>query len=123
MTFNETQRVTQWWIWTIIIVALVGTNSVFAYGVYEQIVMGRPFGNHPSSDSGLIVIFVLTFLITLFGLLLVISIRLRTIIDEKSISFRFFPFQFGFQKISWDEIESFEVVTYNPVKEYGGWGI
>lgn len=47
---------------------------------------------------------------------------LKTEISTDQIRFRLFPFQSKWQCISRSEIESLEVRTYNPFKEYGGYG-
>lgn len=58
--------------------------------------------------------------------------KLKTKIDENSINFEFFPFHIGFidfkfqkmeKTIPFEAIEKMEVVTYNPIFDYGGWGI
>lgn len=56
-------------------------------------------------------------LITLFLL-----ITLETKINDKGISYRFFPFFFSFTFIAWDELEHVTVRKYKPILEYGGWG-
>jgi len=54
---------------------------------------------------------------------LILSLKLKTRIDEEGIHFRFIPFQFKVVFISWDEIEKAYVRKYKPMAEYGGWGI
>lgn len=53
----------------------------------------------------------------------VFASRLNTEITEDAISFRFRPFYRSGKVIHRDEIASFKVGTYNPILEYGGWGI
>lgn len=55
--------------------------------------------------------------------LLFLFARLRTRIDEAGIGVLFFPFHWREVFYSWAEIEKAEVITYNPIMDYGGWGV
>jgi hypothetical protein len=90
----------------------------FIYSFYRQYFLHLPFGNHPMSDTGFI--FVLIGFILFFVFFL--SITLETKINEKGISVRFFPIQLNPTFYNWDELTKVEVVRYNPILEYGGWG-
>lgn len=64
------------------------------------------------------------FLILLACLLLPALIffwTLETEVDSKNIYIRIKPFMN--KKIPFDEIQSWTVRTYKPIREYGGWGI
>ncbi|PQJ76096.1 hypothetical protein BTO13_02445 [Polaribacter gangjinensis] len=37
--------------------------------------------------------------------------------------YQFFPFHFSDRKISWNEISKAYVRTYDPIGEFGGWGL
>jgi hypothetical protein len=97
--------------------------GMFGYGLWQQVILKHPFGGNPMSNTGIIIAFggvVLLFLLLvgLFG-----SVKLNTLIDEFGVAYRFIPFQIKFRKIAWTEIESCEVVKYDPMRDYGGWGI
>ncbi len=49
--------------------------------------------------------------------------KLETKIDNIGIHIKFFPFHSKFISFPWESIEKIEVVTYNPLSEYGGWGL
>ncbi|HUB60785.1 MAG TPA: hypothetical protein VL978_08785, partial [Puia sp.] len=51
------------------------------------------------------------------------SLRLQTRITADSISYRLFPVQRRFRVIKKSEITELEVKSYEPIREYGGWGI
>lgn len=51
------------------------------------------------------------------------KLQLKTVISEQDISIRFNFFHRKPKTISWDEIQKAEIITYNPVMDYGGWGI
>ena len=81
--FKEVQRFTQWWLWLILLA--VGLIPVF--GIYEQIIIGRQFGDKPMSDSGLIFFSLFTFgLISMMFLL-----KLKTEISSSGIKMAFSP--------------------------------
>ncbi len=121
--YRERQRFRQLWLWILLLVVAVTTIGIFGYGIYRQLILGKSFGNNPMSDTGLIVTTVLMVLlnIALFGLF--IFGNLTTTIDRSGISYRFFPFHRKYRHIELRDIERWEVVKYNPIKEYGGWGI
>ncbi|MFY0603407.1 MAG: hypothetical protein JXQ93_05625 [Flavobacteriaceae bacterium] len=49
--------------------------------------------------------------------------KLKTRIDEKGIHYRFFPFHRSFKTILWVEINNISIRKYDPISEYGGWGL
>lgn len=55
------------------------------------------------------------------GLLLLL--QLKTKIDEVGVHYRFVPFHLKQNSILWQDIKSAQVRKYEPLKEYGGWGI
>ena len=56
-------------------------------------------------------------------LLLIFSAKLTVQINKEEIHYRWFPFHFKTQIILWNDVASAEVRKYNPLREYGGWGI
>ena len=57
------------------------------------------------------------------SVLLIFIFKLSTRIDEKGIHYQFFPFYFSMKTLLWSEITKAEVRTYDPIGEYGGWGL
>lgn len=123
MTFNETQKFTQAWLWVVVIGCTLLPALIFGFGSYRQIVLGRPFGNNPMSDTGMIISFLAVVLLSILMVFLICLLKLTTVIDEEGIKYKFFPFHFKHRKITWIDIEKCEVVKYDPIREYGGWGI
>jgi hypothetical protein len=113
--FTERQKFKQWWLWVI----LLGVNGLFLFGVVKQVIGGQPFGDHPMSNRGLL----LTEGLTLAGTILFTSFRLETQIKKDGIYVRFFPFHLSFRQYTWDNISKSYVRQYNPISEYGGWGL
>lgn len=75
------------------------------------------------SDTGLVISFILIILLLILIALLFGFAKLTTMVDKAGIEYRFFPFHLKFQRIAWDKIDKFNVVTYHPIGDYGGWGI
>jgi len=113
--FQEEQRFTQWWLWLL----NIGLLSIPIYGIYKQILNKTPFGDKPISDIGLILFLILMFAFNYFFWIL----KLKTTINEIGIKYSFFPLQLKPKIIRWSEIDRIYVRKYNPIMEYGGWGI
>jgi hypothetical protein len=113
--FSERQRFTQWWLWLI----LLGINGLFLYGVFEQVIVGQKLGNHPMSNTGLII----TAGLILFLTLLFAIGHLDTTIKKDGIYVRFFPFHIKCKQYPWEKLTKSYVRQYSPITEYGGWGL
>jgi hypothetical protein len=112
--FHEEQRFRQPWLWAIVLLPAAIVIGILAV----QVGTGRPVGNHPAPDWLLAVLAVFT------GVLLpafMASLRLTVEVADGVLRIRFFPFVR--KEIRLSEIESAEVRTYRPIREYGGWGI
>lgn len=103
--YTEIQKFNQWWLW-ILLLAVLGLP---VYGMFQQIILGKPFGSKPMSDLGLVLFFVGTLL--LIGLFW--YLQLRTEIDETGIRFRLRPI--SSEVFTWDQIEHVEIITYGFV--------
>ncbi|MDP4798243.1 MAG: hypothetical protein NWR50_05200 [Crocinitomicaceae bacterium] len=113
--FVEKQRFNQWWIWTI----LISVNAVMLFGLAQQMVFKKPFGENPASDGGIIFgAFMCSLLLIVF-----VSFRLETKIYQGGIAVRFFPLQLKTRYFAFEDISSMEIREYKPIMEFGGWGI
>jgi hypothetical protein len=112
--FSEKQKFRQWWIW-LVLLAMAG---FFAFAVYQQLVLKKPVGDNPASDTGLLIIS----LIPVFLILLFLFSELETEISESGVSYKFYPFHLRKITVSWGNLEKAFVRKYNPITEYGGWG-
>ncbi|MEZ7497845.1 DUF6141 family protein [Flavobacterium sp. Arc3] len=113
--FSERQRFKKIWLWLI----LIGINGLFIFSLTKQVIFRHQFGDKPISNIGLILVTILTLLFSF----LFFSLRLETNIKTDGIYVRFFPFQLGFKYYPWDKINQSFVRQYNPIREFGGWGI
>jgi hypothetical protein len=112
--FTEKQYFRQTWLW-VPVVLLAGLSW---YGFIQQVVYRKPFGTHPAPDSVLLVIW------AVFGLgfpIFFLSFGLTTELREDGLQIRFSPFYRRF--IGLQDIQSFAVKEYHPIKDYGGWGV
>ncbi len=112
--FKETQRFNQKWIIILISIPLIITS----WGIVQQIILGKPFGNNPTPDWVLWLSFFVPVLIIVF----IFSLTLNTRIDKNGIFYRFSPVHRKDRWIKWSEIKDVYVRKYRPIKEYGGWG-
>ncbi len=113
--FKEEQRFTQWWVW----VLFISLNTLFLYGIYQQLILKIPFGDNPMPNGGLVITAIGMLIFTLFFF----SLKLKTKIDETGIYYHFPPFQLTPKKKNWSDIVTVRVIKFRPIMDYGGWGI
>jgi hypothetical protein len=109
--FIEEQRFTQLWL-----IILIIFSSLVPIGVviseYQK-----------DKNSFSLEMVLLIGLVILLPLGIIFLFKLSTRIDEQGIYYQFFPFHFSLKKIGWNEISKAYVRTYDPIGEYGGWGL
>ena len=97
--FLETQKFTQWWIWAILLV---------------------PIAFHISDINQMSFIYLLVMLLTI---VFIYSITLTVIVKPDGLHYQFFPIHFKTYIIKKEDIDNFKALKYNPILDYGGWGI
>ena len=109
--FSEEQRFRQVWL-----MVLLGFSLLVPVGL----IINEYIKDNTSMTTN-------EFLGSLIGIiasvLLIFIFKLSTRIDEKGIHYQFFPFHFSMKTLLWSEITKAEVRTYDPIGEYGGWGL
>lgn len=113
--YQEVQKVRNKWIWALFALLAI----VFFCSFFEQIILKRPIGPNPAPDWALGIMGLIPFCI----LFLILSIKLTIKISNDGISFQFSPFHQHPRNIKWKEIDKLYIRSYNPISEYGGWGI
>ena len=113
--FQEDQRFTQVWLWML----LIALSGLWIWQLVQQVFMGIPFGDKPSSD----LVIILTGIFPALTIILFRLLTLETVINEEGVAYRFRPFQRRPKVIKPDDVARFEVKKYSPIKDYGGWGI
>lgn len=106
--FTERQRFTQWWVWLIILATPI---LIF---LIPSIASIKPY----DTEGILINIVIIAAIILLF-----LSVRLNISISDAGIRYRFFPFHLHERSIPWTDIDRAYIRKYEPITEYGGWGI
>lgn len=100
-------------IWIVVLML----NCFVLYGVIKQLIYKIPFGENPAPNFILLLGLVTTLL--LLGMLFLIYLKIT--INENEIIIHFYPFIK--KTIQIKEIKNLEIVEYNPLRDYGGWGI
>ena len=112
--FREVQKFRQPWL----VVLWMGPLGVLAWGVWQQLVLKRPWGDRPAPDGVLVALGLGVLLLSLW------MFRMRLVTEVRDDLLRVhFVLLWKPKIIPFAEIRSFEVVTYRPIIEYGGWGI
>lgn len=110
--FIEIQKFNQAWIWMIgIIPALIVLST-----------LGDELTKKDKQDFGDLIALSFSFLIITVTFVWIKLIRLETVIDMNGIHIKYKGL-FINKKILLMEIKSAEIKTYDPLWEYGGWGI
>lgn len=114
--YTEQQRFKQLWLWLVVL----GVAAIFWVGFAHQVLLGQSFGSRPVSSVQMAVLFVVVGL----GLpYFFYRMRLVTEVLPGELRVRFWPFHVRAVRIHLHEVRDFERVTYNPIADYGGWGI
>jgi hypothetical protein len=110
--FNESQTFRGTWIMYLILLLELPTFIVLL------VILSKEEGGGTEMLLGILIV------ILIMGgtFLLIMNLKLETRIDDHAISYRFFPF-FGWRKITRSEVVSADVITYEGLTDYGGWGL
>ena len=120
-TFSEVQRFTQRWLWVLIILNMLILVAIFGYGLVEQLIFGKPWGDRPVSDMTLILNGSAVLAFSASMIYIFYTLRLITEVRDDGLYIRFYPFRGKI--IPYHSIKSCQARTYKPLLEYGGWGI
>ncbi len=121
--FYEKQELRERTMALILPLAGVFLIGFFVYAMVRQLVLGKPFGDEPMSDTFLI--FFGVFYIVLGGLLVMLFFKGRLITEVRpdGLFVRFHPFHRRFKHYRPDDLAGYDAVTYRPIRDFGGWGI
>jgi hypothetical protein len=81
--------------------------------LYELI--AQPIDSEPFDWFGLAILAIVG--------LFIFSIKLKITIDPKGITYQYLPFRNKPTTLTWENIETVELLKINPLKEFGGWGL
>lgn len=109
--FLEKQFVKWWWLIMFILAIIV-------------IVIGTAFYTTLNTEEDTaVVVSLISILIAAPVVFALLYLSLETRIDEKGILTYFRPFGFTRRFFPWEEVRKCYVRKYDPVVEYGGWGL
>lgn len=121
--FYEKQQFRQPWIWVVVTFICLYLTGYFGYGMIQQIFRGNQWGSSPMSDTALLIVGPLFIAFGIVFFIFFYYLRLLTEVRPDGVYFRFSLLHRSVQKIPYDSIKKYEVRTYHPIREYGGWGI
>ena len=121
--FYEKQRFRQPWIWIIVTFVCLYLTGYYGYGMIQQLFLCSQWGDNPMSDRALLIVGSLFVVSGISFFILIYCLQLITEVRPDGVYFRFSPLHRSVQKIPFDSIKKYEVRTYQPIREYGGWGI
>lgn len=110
--FEEKQRFTQWWLWTILISVALLISGIFINALHSQLVLGEPWGNTPMSDEGLIAFAIFNVTMVVVLLMMFFNAVLEISVDKRGITYRFFPLLRRQRRIEREDIERYEIKRY-----------
>jgi hypothetical protein len=116
--FQEKQRFTQWWLWVIIVAAAVFVVGLFGKALYQQFILGTPWGDKPMSDDALLVLALFNITAVTVMLLIFFNAMLEIMIDKSSVTYRYFPLIRNWKRIERENVLSFQV-RKNYLTGYG----
>ncbi len=117
--FSEQQQFNQPFIWIMIGIGVVPMMGFLVWGVYQQIILGEPWGDEPMSDLGLLLVTLLCFGFMAAIILLFRYARLETQVDRWGVRYKFAPLI-----RQWKEIVKADINEYKSVKySFRGYGI
>jgi hypothetical protein len=112
--FSEKQFLKKIYRWLIILLINGPLLFLFIWQVIFRHVYPKPISNE-------------VFATIIFGMLFLTAfiqnLHLHTVIRKDGVYVRFYPLQFAYKKYEWNTITKAFVREYQPVREFGGWGI
>ena len=121
MEFYEVQRFRNRWIRFSIAALTIGFIIYFGKGAIQQLVYGKPWGSKPLSDFALVLTGSIILLVMIALCFFFFSLKLVTVVDEQGLHIALFPL--SKQLIPFQQIIKCKSTTYNPIQDYGGWGV
>ena len=121
--FKEEQYFSNPWFWVFLIVVFTASLTPTCVALYSGLVLGKPYGENPSSTESLIIILAILVVLYLFVVLMFKKMKLVTEVNQDGFFYSYPPFITKSRKIDPDEIAEFKIRKYRPIREYSGWGI
>lgn len=108
--FSEQQEFRQWWV----ILIGIGAISIPIAFIIDDLLAG----NLRKLTNGIIIALLIS-----IAFIMLFSLRLHTRIDKRGIKTWWEPFHFLEKEFLWKDLQKVHIRKYDPLQEYGGWGI
>ena len=111
--FEEIQHFRQKWFWWL----MIAMNAFLITGFFANAFIHHEVNNDTSAGllTAIFVIAIITLLLHHSGMV--------TQVRSDGIYVKVMPFHSSFKFFSWHSIDQVYIRTYNPITEYGGWGM
>ena len=117
--YYEKQQFSQLLFWLLITLAVIPMLGFLSYGMYQQLLLGEPWGNEPMSDLGIVLVWLLSLVVLIGVTLLFRFLNLEIQVDRNRVKYRFRPLI-----NQWKEIAKTNIVDYKLIKySFRGYGI
>ncbi len=103
-----------WWVMLLVL----GIAALMWWGFIQQILLGQPWGSNPGPN------WMMWLFWLFFGIgfpLFFYFLKLIVTVQAEGIQIRYSPITS--RLIPYNEIEQVTAREYNPIREYGGWGV
>ena len=114
--FTETQRFTQWWIWGVI--GIIDLITIIIMMI--DLSTGPEAGTDAAKQEMMLGFFSIVFTFA-FTAVIILAFSMKTLLYANVLKVEFVPFTS--KLLSPDMVRHAEVVTYHPIRDYGGWGV
>lgn len=121
--FKEEQYFSSPWFWAFLIVLFTFTLLPTVVAIYSGVVLEKPMGENPDYIVTLFITLAIIIVVYLVVILFFRKMRLDVEIKQDGLYYRYVPFINKYRHFLKEEIKSFEVRKYRPIKDYSGWGI
>ncbi len=115
MRFKEIQKFRQPWLWTILLI----TALPLYYQAIRQLFLKDVFATYSTSESLNFTFFVFHLLTTT----LLFIARLEIEINQRYLSYQFFPFHLKKKSYALNQLQSATIRKFHPIKEMTLWGL
>ncbi|MDZ7359458.1 MAG: DUF6141 family protein [candidate division KSB1 bacterium] len=119
--FEEEQYFRQTWLWMALLPMSLLLLVVFGFGLYQQLYLGKPFGNKPMSNEGLVIAASVAALCGIGLPFLFYLMKLTVRVDSQYLHISFLPWRQ--KRIPLSDVVRWEACAYHPLRDFGGWGI
>lgn len=106
--FEEKQRFTQWWLWVIIAPTTLGILFLFGHGIYQQMILGEPWGDRPMTDEMLVIVSLFSVTAMVVMVIAFFASVLEVVVDKGGVAYKYFPLVRSWRRIEKENVQSFE---------------